>query len=361
MKLLQRLLAGRRIRRARRRLAKTPSAGNYSGLANEYARVGKVADVQRICKEGIEAFPGNTELKRMADRSRALQREDRTRQLYKELREAPRPAIYRELCEILLSSGRTDRAEECAKVWLKQTGDGEAQLFRAHARAERFFLDRRREDATIALHLLDKAEKLLPRNPEPLKLRHRLYSRIGAWAEARRVVIILLDLSPGSPKLEARFRRLSSLAPNSPTLEQALMQVERTGQLVDDDSEGEPKQAKTVYIRPLLEAMATEDGVKAAIYVRGSTALVQGQRGATAERQARATREIAQQSRIAARRLGLGHAFEAVLEGDFGNLTVALGDMGAAALWSAKPIQASQQRELLEVAGTSGAAEEGAA
>jgi hypothetical protein len=107
--------------------------------------------------------------------------------------------------------------------------------------------------------------------------------------------------------------------------------------------------------------MSTEDGIKSAIYVRGSTALVQGQRGATAERQARATREIAQQSRIAARRIGLGQAFEVALEGEFGNFTVALGDLAAAALWSEKPIQASQQRGLLDVAGLSGVTEEKAA
>jgi tetratricopeptide (TPR) repeat protein len=363
MKFLQRLLSRGRIRRALRRVANAPSAGNYLGLAREYTRIGEMSEVLRICQEGLEAFPDNVDLKRLGDRARTLARESRTRELYKELREAPRPAIYRELCEMLLEAGRHDRAEECAQQWYEASADGQAQLMRARARTERFFADRRREDALVALQLLDSCEKLTPRDAEPLKLRLRLYSRVGAWAEARRVVVVLLDLAPGNPKLEARFRRLTSMAQNAVSLDQALRQVERTGQLVDDDGESENDvvKAKTVYIRPRLEAMSTEDGIKSAIYVRGSTALVQGQRGATAERQARATREIAQQSRIAARRIGLGQAFEVALEGEFGNFTVALGDLAAAALWSDKPIQAAQQRGLLEVAGLSGETEEKAA
>src|SRR6185436_44859 len=86
-------------------------------------------------------------------------------------------------------------------------------------------------------------------------------------------------------------------------------------------------------VRPMLQSLVRESGVQAAFYVRGGTALVQGPKGATAERTARGVREIVQSCRSAARRLGLGQAQEARLEGSFGTLLVAPGELGSGALW----------------------------
>jgi len=88
-------------------------------------------------------------------------------------------------------------------------------------------------------------------------------------------------------------------------------------------------------IRPLLQALACEPGVQAALYARGATALVQGPKGATAERTARSVREVVLKSRTAARRLGLGQVQEVQLEGEFGTLLIAPGELGAGAVWCA--------------------------
>lgn len=354
MSLMRRFLGGSRVRHARTELADNPTAAGYAALASEHARLGEMDDLLRVCQEGLEMFPGSIELVRLSERARAIQREDRTRELYKELRESPRPAVYRELCQILLDSGRISRAEECAQEWFNASGDGQAQLLRAQARCERYFADRRREDGRLALELLDATEKLLPRDARPLRLRLSLASRIGAYQEARRVAMQLLELEPGDPALEARFRTLSSLAEKSPSIDHALRDVEKSGRLVDEETSGDTERAATGSVRPLLKELAVEPGVHAAIYVRGSTALIQGPRGATAERIARAVREVVQKSRTGARRLGLGNALEVTLEGGFGHLYVAPGELGAAALWSARPVQERQQARLMELTGMDG-------
>ncbi|MEO6708582.1 MAG: hypothetical protein ABIP42_03345, partial [Planctomycetota bacterium] len=159
MSFVRRFLSGSRLRELRQVLADSPSPRSYAALASEHARLGEMPDAERVAREGLELYPGNSELGRMADRSRAIEAEGRTRELYKELREAPRPAIWRELFELLIDSGRIARAEECAQEWFNATGDGNAQLARAQARCERFFTDRRREDAKLALELLESAEK----------------------------------------------------------------------------------------------------------------------------------------------------------------------------------------------------------
>ncbi len=354
MSLLRRMLSGSRLRQLSRAVAESPSPRCYAELAAEHARLEEMVDAERVAREGLELFPGNTELSRLADRSRAIEAEGRTRELYRELRDAPRPALWRELCEILLASGRIARAEECAQEWFNATGDGNAQLARGQARCERFFSDRRRDDAKLALELIEAGEKLLARDPRPLRLKLALYSRVGAWTEARRTVGQLLELEPGDGALEARFRSLSTLLDRAPTLDQALRDVEKSGRLIDEETCSQEGPASAGEIRPVLKRMCNEPGVRGAVYVRGATALVQGPRGATAERTARAVREVVQKSRTAARRLGLGQAIEVTLEGDFGHLQVCPGDLGAAALWSARPPTARIRQELVELTALTG-------
>lgn len=350
MSFVSKLVSRSRVKEARRQLARNPSAAGYVELANAHAHVDELDEARRVCDEGLELFGADRELRRIARRVRELQLEDRTRQLSRELREAPRPALYRELCEILLESGRLSRAEECAVEWYEATKDGQAQLLRAHARLERFLTDRRREDGRVVVELCDAAEEALPRDPGPLEVRLQLCLRIGAWGEARAMVTRLLELTPGDPALEARFRALSSVAVGAPTIEKALREVERTGALVDDESASAAPAPDSRSIRPKLKELVALEGVHFAVYERGSTALVQGPRGATAERTARAVRDVVKGSRTAARRLGLGQAVEVVLEGDFGNLVVTPGDMGSAAVWSTGPVRHAHLQALAELA-----------
>jgi tetratricopeptide (TPR) repeat protein len=349
------MLSGSRLRELRQALADSPSPRSYAALAAEHARLGEMPEAERVAREGLELFPGNSELGRMADRSRALEAEGRTRELYRELRDAPRPAIWRELCELLLAGGRIARAEECAQEWFNATGDGNAQLARSQARCERYFADRRRDDAKFALELLDSAEKTLPRDARPLRMKLGLFLRVGAWKDARRTAGQLLELEPGDAQIEARFRSLNSMVDQAPSLEQALREVEKSGRFVDEEASTGEAPTASGAIRPVLKRMCAEPGVRGAVYVRGATALVQGPRGATAERTARAVREVVQKSRTTARRLGLGQAVEVTLEGEFGVLHVAPGDLGAAALWATRSVTARLRQELSDLTALTGA------
>lgn len=358
MKFLRRLLPKSRVRRAAKRLAKDPSARNYVLLAQEYAVTGELDEVLRVCAEGLQVFPGNENLKRLTDRTKVLFRQDRTRSLMTELANAPRPAVWRELCEILLESGRAAKAEETASEWHSKTNDPEAVFYQARSRTERFFADRRRDDGERAFELATLSEELLPMDPRPLRLRVTLASRCGAWQDARRALARLLELYPGDPTLEARFRTVVTLAENGPTVDRALREVERSGRFADDHQEQPAtQQVSARSIRPMLQNILREPGVQAAFYVRGGTALVQGPRGATAERTARGVREIVTQCRAASRRLGLGQALEVRIEGDFGTLMVAPGDVGSGALWCQGAPSLRHNEALRDLAAIAGQAE----
>lgn len=353
MTFLNRWLSNSRVRVASKRVAKDPSARAYAELAQEYAVVGDLSEVLRATAEGLRLFPGDAELKRLEGRARSLLLEGRTRELQIEVKTAPRPALWKELCEILLEAGKVARAEEVAVEWFQATKSGEAQYLRARARADRFFADRRRDDGRLAVELVESASELMPADARPLRLHLQLVSRIGAWADARRVMARLLEHFPGDPTLEARFRTLITLSESSKTIDQALRDVEKSGRLADDEPESE-KPTASGSIRPLLQALLQEQGVQAAFFVRGGTALVQGPKGATAERTARGVREIVASCRTAARKLGLGTAQEVRIEGGFGTLLVAPGEVGTGAVWCSGDVTRHHEEKLRDLASAAG-------
>jgi tetratricopeptide (TPR) repeat protein len=354
MTFLNRWLSNSRVRVASKRVAKDPSARAYGELAQEYAVLGDLNEVLRATAEGLRLFPGDAELRRLEGRARAMQLEGRTRELQLEIKDAPRPALWKELCEILLEAGKVARAEEVAVEWFQATKSGEAQLLRARARAERFFADRRRDDGRLAVELVASATELMPADARPLRLHLQLVSRVGAWSDARRVMARLLEHFPGDPALEARFRTLLSLAETSKSLDQALRDVEKSGRLVDDEPAAAERPAASGSIRPLLQALLQEQGVQAAFFVRGGTALVQGPKGATAERTARGVREIVGSCRTAARKLGLGQALEVRIEGGFGTLLVAPGEVGTGAVWCSGDVTRNHEERLRDLASAAG-------
>jgi len=357
MSFLNRILSGGRVRTAARRVAKEPTPAAYAELAQEYAVGGDLEEVLRVTAEGLKLFPGDAELKRLADRTRSLRVESRIKDLQQELRAAPRPAVRKELCELLIEAGRVARAEEVAVEWHQTTKSPEASYFRALARTERFFADRRRDDGRQAYELVKAAEEALPGDPRPVRLMLQLASRVGAWGDARRSLARLLEHFPGDPALEARFRTVIALAEGAKGFEQALREVERTGRLVDDEPE-KKEASESVGVRPMLQSLVKEPGVQAAFFARGSTALVQGPKGATAERAARGVREVVAGCRTAARKLGLGAAQSARIEGDFGTLVLVIGEQGSSALWCDGSANQKHEERLRQLAGAASATTE---
>ena len=357
MKFVRRVLARNRIRNARRALAEEPSPATYAALAKEYVQLDMMREVRQVCEEGLLAFPGNAQLMERCERARRLEREARMLELKHALADAPRPALWAEMCEILLDSGLLARAEETALQWYMHSPNSESRLMLARVRLSRYLADRGRDQGQRVLGTLDE---LMDRDPEDTRgwrLRMQFATHIGAWREARRWAAQLLQIVPGDPVLEARFRTLDSLSDGSPTVEGALFEVERTGRLADEDKEDQPTSTAS-SVRPLLRYLAGEPGVQSALYVRGSTVLVQGPRGATAERMARSVKSILSSARTSGRRLGLGQISQIQLDGDFGLLTIAPGEMDAGALWTKGRLTSSQEASLLGLAGMNAGAQE---
>ena len=348
--MLDRFFSRGRARAAARRLAGSPTAANYAALAQIHAASGQLKEVIKVCEEGLRLFPDDCSLERLKDRATTITRDDRVRDLQREIKRSPRPALWKELCSELLSAGHLTRAEKIAEQWYLCLQDIEALYYRASIRTERYFVDRRRDDARIALDFLSSCTGEGADTERVLRLSLSIYSKCGAWSEARTALARLLELSPGDPALEARFRTVAAMAEGGKSLDQALREVERTGKFVDDDVEFAQADSST-SIRPLLSELASQDGVNGAFYVRGGTALVQGPRGASAERYARGVRELVTSTRSFARRLGLGRPLEISLEGDFGSLSIRPGTLGAAAVWRAGPPSPHGDRALAELVG----------
>jgi tetratricopeptide (TPR) repeat protein len=350
---VRKLLAQKRVRAARAEASKAPSPRAYFTLAQECVAAGRTAEALATCGEGLALFPGNDPLARLSERLRRQGREQRIAELRRETAEAPRPALWRELCELLTETGMLSRAEETALEWKKALGDPESLVFLARARCERYFADRGRELGKLALQTLDEATTRLPTDMRPWRLRLEFLGRIGAWSDAHAASTKLLEFMPGHPELEARHRHLQGLAPSAPTVDRALIEVERTGRFPEEASAKTPTTVRTNAgsVRPVLRELARHHDVHAAMYMKGATVLMQGPKGATAERTARGVRGVLDSSRASARKLGLGQVSQIRLHGTFGVLSVAPGELDAGAIWSQSRLDPKREQALLELAG----------
>jgi tetratricopeptide (TPR) repeat protein len=346
-----RLSAKKRVRAAARALGNDASAENYVSLAREYIVLGQTREVLRVCEEGLAAYPAHPELERLTQRARQLYQEDRLHELSAELDAAPRPALYREYCELLLEGGRVQRALEAAERWRAQTDDPEALYFLAAAHAELYFDGRRSADGLEAYELAARAARDLPQDRRAPRLQFEIARRCGAWEEARRALARLLELMPGNPALESRFRSVLANCAQAKPLARALHEVEKSGQFVDDLPE-DTAHAAPDDIRALLKDLASDPSVRAAVYLRGGTGLVQGAQGPTAERTARAIREVLQGSRSAARRMALGRPLRIEAEGSFGSLLVSPGDLGNVGVWTKDTVPHATRLRVAELSGS---------
>jgi len=353
LSVFKKLVTKARVRQAARGLASDPSAGNYVALAREYVVAGQTDEVLRICTEGLDIHPNNVELQRLAERARQLQVEERTRALLAEAQTSPRPAVLRELCEMLLESGRLSKADEVARRWFDRTRDGEAVYYCARVALARFLTDRRQRDGLSAYRMAIDAQAAMKNDPRPLFVQEEIAARAGAYQEARRALARLLELMPGDPSLEARFRHVLHRCEQSKELERGLADVERTGRFAGDEPDkGKPN--AHVAVRPMLQEISANTDVRAAVYLRGGTALVQGPRGATADRTARAVRELVQETCTVTQRLRLGQPFEVRLEGDFGALLLAPAAQGASAVWCVGAVKHHHEQLLKDLSGMAG-------
>jgi tetratricopeptide (TPR) repeat protein len=330
--ILRRVLAAGRVRELERALAASPTAEAYAELAHEHARRGDLLAALEVAREGAGAHRADERLCRLVERSTALVREERLRELARQLQAAPRDALRAEHCALLLESGRVDRALEAAAEWERHGGGAEARLREAEARLRRYAEGRRRDDARRALAALDAAAAELPLDPRPWRARAELCAKVGAWAEARAAVGRLLELAPGDAALEARHRTLGALAVGSKGLDAALREVELGGRFSDEVVEAVADESDSAALPQLLARAGAEPGVRAACVLRGATALMQGEKGASAERAARGLRDSISASRAFARKLGLGALREVRLDHDDCTTALECGELGSAAL-----------------------------
>ena len=350
MNLFAKFTSRRRIRKAVQRLGLDPTAQNYATLAREHVVAGNMTEVLRVCTEGLETNPGNAELTRLSQRARRLMLNGRLRVLQRDLLISPRRALWRELIELYIESEQAERAEEVAQDWYAKTKDGEAMFYRARARGELFFSTRRAKDGRLAFDLSEQAVQELRTDPRPLQLQFEIARRVGAWHDARTAIARLLELMPGNPDLELRFRAVQSNYAQSKPLDRALAIIERTGEFVDDLDE-DSTMPENFAVRPILQELGLDPTVRAAAYLRGSTALVQGPHGPTADRTARMMREVLKASRNAARRMGLGMPSEVIAEGDFGSLMVSLGEHGNSSIWCDGQVKKAHREVLTTMSG----------
>lgn len=348
---MKRWFSRTRIRQARRELSTGSSPSAYLRLARELHFSGTLDEAAEVCEEGLRAYPGHLELGRLNSRVARERLQDRVRALREQIELGPRPALYRELTQHLLELGEPTEAAHVARRWEQTSRDPEAYLALAEAHVARYRERCLRPDGQEALDALSEARRRMPRDSRPLRAQQGLWIELRLFKEAKAATAELLQMLPGDVQLEQEFRWLKSQPEVPMDVARALAEAEASGLHVRE-SQSSPAENGPRDVREELRGLTEAPGVRAALYLRGSTALIQGPRGATAERCARAIKNTLQSSRAASLRLGLGQLETVHVSGDFGTLEYLCGRGDAAALWSEQRITERQRADLADLTGS---------
>jgi tetratricopeptide (TPR) repeat protein len=348
---MKRWFSRTRIRQARRELSAGSSPSAYLRLARELHCGGTLDEAAEVCEEGLRAYPGHLELGRLSARVARERLQDRVRALREQIAVGPRPALYRELTQHLRELGESAEAAHVARRWEQTSRDPEAYLALAEAQVARYRERCLRTEGQAALDALAEARRRMPRDPRPLRAQRGLWMELRLFKEAKAATAELLQMLPGDVQLEQEYRWLKSQPEEPLDVAHALVEAEARG-LEVHESQRTRGESGPRDVREELRALADAPGVRAALYLRGSTALIQGPRGATAERCARAIKHTLQSSRSAALRLGLGQLETVHVTGDFGTLEYLCGRGDAAALWSEQRVTEAQRRDLADLTGS---------
>ena len=348
---MKRWFSRNRIRQARRELSAGSSPSAYLRLARELHFSGSLDEAAEVCEEGLRAYPGHLELDRLNSRVARERLQGRVRVLHEQIEQGPRPALYRELTQHLLELGEPAEAARVARRWEQTSRDPEAYLALAEAYVARYRERCLRADGQAALDALEEARRRLPRDPRPLRVQQGLWIELRLLKGAEAATAELLQMLPGDVQLEQEYRWLKSQPDDQMDVSRALAEAEARG-LRPREVEAARVENAPRDLREELRTLTQRQGVRAALYLRGSTALIQGPRGATAERCARAIKNTLQSARAASLRLGLGQLETVHVSGDFGTLEYLCGRGDAAALWSEQRINDRQRSELADLTGS---------
>ncbi len=316
--------------------------------ARKVVMSGDHAAALSICREALERFPGDGALQKMLVSIRQAERDARRSRLQAELEVAPRAEAYRELCELMLKRGEAAATLEFVGRWRQIDDSGEPLYFEAAAFGELYFSNHLSRDGMRAFQLAAEAGKLRKDDPRPFRLQFEIARRCGAWEDARIALARLLDIMPGNRLIEGRFRGVIANCASSRSLSKALADVERTGRFLGDEIETGDGLDRD-QVRPGLVELAGRDDVHLAVFLRGNTALVQGAQGASADRSARAVRDVVSVTRSASRKLLLGTPRELRCEGSAGSLFLKAGESGTAAVWAARNLTGRSSRLMDEL------------
>lgn len=312
---------------------------------------GDPAAALELCRDALDRFPGDHTLQRLLVSVRQAERRARVARLTDELEKEPNPQAFRELCELMLKRGEAAATLEYVGRWRQIDDSGEPLYFEAAAFGELYFGNHLSRDGMRAFQLAAEAGKLRRDDPRPFRLQFEIARRCGAWEDARIALARLLDIMPGNRLIEGRFRGVMANCASSRSLSKALADVERTGRFLGDEIDaggGLDRES----IRPGLLELAGRDDVHVAFFLRGNTALVQGAQGTTADRSARAVRDVLSATRSSSRKLQLGAPKELRCEGSGGSLFLKTAEGGTAAVWAARSLTGTSSRMMDELVET---------
>jgi hypothetical protein len=193
LRLIERWKRYREVRRLRAAVRASPSPRSFGALAERYVAHDRLRDALAVAEKGLHRFPDSERLQQV--RSFALRKSlsGRIRRLRAEIERRPTPFAYTRLAEIHRELGDDDEALDLATTCTQQFPlNAQPLLVEGEIRVERFLRDVVAQDGILAATALRRVLTLNGASVKAHVLLAELYHLVGAVADCRRHLHVVL-------------------------------------------------------------------------------------------------------------------------------------------------------------------------
>lgn len=309
-----------------------PAPPVYLKLAEAYISAGNHQKAVQVLKMGAARFPSAPEIGRRQAEAEKVLREGERRRLQDKIQTHPNPILYARLAELYKADNDVDRTIQICQAGVKAFPRyGGTYLVLGQIYAEK-------QQWEEAMRQLEKSVELDKYNYMALKLLSQIYMQLDRPADATRRLEEILYFAPGDEAIQELLKKAREASGQAETPEFSDTSValastsgERKGVAVPkaeekSADEAEPTTGKDKILADGVAEIKAVDGVLGALLVDRYGLVVaadlgglldEGLAGALITNVFRTTSENAE-------KLGVGDFEEGVIEGESGNVHVAL-------------------------------------
>lgn len=216
MGFLARWKAKRELKKAIRKVKKSPSPRAAADLIEKYVAAGQLDNAEIMAKQSLEYYPASPGVQESYRIFKKAKYQEEIRRLIQHIKDRPNPSAYAMLAELYGEVGETDKTLDLCREAIRKFPDYEGTyLIVGKIRYRRYREERLPRDGMLAVEFFEKALKLNAKNYKTLMQLGEIYLELGLAAKAAGKFKGVLYFAPEDERAKELLTYAQSLPPET--------------------------------------------------------------------------------------------------------------------------------------------------